>query len=355
MAQMTIYRLFVPIPMETRTPRKTAASVNRRAAAPRTVAIALFEDMQSLDAVGPGQVFASANTLRGSEAYRVKFVAVRPGAVRTSAGFALSADALNAAPPDSIDTLIVPGGDDAGIRGAIANERLVAWLGRAARHSRRACSVCTGAFLLAATGALKGRRVATHWHSTELLQRTFPDLDVDAQAIYVNDGKFWTSAGVTAGIDMSLALVEQDLGRDLAVDVARHLVVYMHRPGHQAQFSSTLAAQSTKDDRLADLATWTERNLTKPLNVDALAARVHMSPRSFHRHMRAQLGVSPAKFVESVRLDAARGLLEEPSLDLAQIASRAGFSGPDHLIRAFERRFGVTPGAYRQMHVSRSA
>jgi transcriptional regulator GlxA family with amidase domain len=327
----------------------------KQSAGPRVIALPLFAGMQSLDAVGPGQVFGTANTMLGSEAYRVTFVASRPGAVQTSAGFALMALGLKAVPPHSVDTLIVPGGDDAGIRGAMANKRLMAWLGEATKRSRRVCSVCTGAFLLAATGKLDGLRVATHWQSTGLLQRTFPELDVDEEAIYVNDGKYWTSAGVTTGIDMSLALLEQDLGRDLAMTVARQLVVYMRRPGHQTQFSSALAAQSTNDDRLADLATWAERNLDKALNVEALAARVHMSPRNFHRHMQAELGVSPAKFVESIRLDAVRRLLEEHRFDLAQIAARAGFSGPDHLIRAFERRFGVTPGKYRQMHLNRAA
>jgi transcriptional regulator GlxA family with amidase domain len=323
----------------------------QRSSAPRTIALPLYPRMQSLDAVGPGQVFGTANGILGFDAYRVVFVASRPGPVQTSAGFALTARGLSTVPPASIDTLIVPGGDEVGIRSAIASTRLMAWLTQAAQRSRRVCSVCTGAFLLAATGKLDGIRVATHWQSTADLQRAFPRLDVDEEAIYVNDGKYWTSAGVTTGIDMSLALLEQDMGRDLAMAVARMLVVYMRRPGHQTQFSSTLAAQSTRDDRLGDLATWVERNLNKPLNVEALAARVHMSPRNFHRHMRAELGVSPAKFVESIRLDAARRLLEADRFDLAQIAAHAGFSGPDHLIRAFERRFGVTPATYRHMHV----
>lgn len=326
-----------------------------RSSKPRTVALPLYPGMQSLDAVGPGQVFASANLALNAQAYRVVFVASKSGAVPTSACFALSAQRFSEVAPDSVDTLIVPGGDDPGIRAAIANKRFMGWLREAARHSRRVCSVCTGAFLLAATGKLDGLRVATHWQSTALLKQMFPGLDVDEQAIYVNDGKYWTSAGVTTGIDMALALLEEDVGRTVAMAVARQLVVYMRRPGHQTQFSSTLAAQSTRDDRLAELATWTERNLHRELNVDALAAHVHMSPRTFHRHMQAELGVSPAKFVESIRLDAVRRLLEQESLDLAQIAARTGFSGADHLIRAFERRFGVTPGKYRQMHLGLAA
>jgi len=317
---------------------------------PRLIAIPIFPGLQSLDAVGPGQVFGTANQLLGRAAYRVKLVAAKPGAVEASAGFALAADGFRSVSPKAIDTLIVPGGDDPGVRAALADKRLMAWIAAGARHARRVCSVCSGAFLLAATGTLNGKRVATHWSATSDLQRAFPDLKVDPEAIYVNEGKCWTSAGVTTGIDMSLALVEQDLGRELATAVARQLVVYMRRPGHQTQFSTALNAQSAQDDQLANLAAWVEGNLQKRLDVEALAARAAMSPRSFHRHVRSQLGVSPAKFVEAVRLDAARRLLDARTLDLAQVADRAGFSGPDHLIRAFGRRFGVTPTAYRQMH-----
>lgn len=319
---------------------------------PLLVAIPIYPHVQSLDAVGPGQVFGSANQMLGRDAYRVKFVASKPGPVATSASFALFAEDLRSLPPRSVDTLIVPGGDDQGVRGVLADKALSAWIKAGASHARRACSVCSGAFLLAATGVLAGKRVATHWSATNVLARAFPDLTVDPEAIYINEGKCWTSAGVTSGIDMSLALVEQDLGRDMAMAVARQLVVYMRRPGHQTQFSTTLAAQSTKDSRLADLAAWAERNLDKQLDVETLAGRTNMSLRNFHRHCRTELGVSPAKFVESLRLDAARRLLETRGFDLAQVASRAGFSGPDHLIRAFERRFGMTPGVYREMHGS---
>jgi transcriptional regulator GlxA family with amidase domain len=322
---------------------------------PLPIAIPLFRGLQSLDAVGPGQVFGTANQMMGREAYRVRFVTVRAGAVETTAGFALAAESLSAVAPKSVDTLVVPGGDTQGILDAIADKTLMKWIAETAKQARRACSVCSGAFLLAATGILKGKRVATHWSATAELKKNFPDLDVDGEAIYINEGKCWTSAGVTTGIDMALALVEEDFGRDLAMAVARQLVVYMRRPGHQTQFSTTLVAQSTKDNRLADLASWAERHIDKPLDVETLAERAHMSLRSFHRHCQAEFGISPAKFVEGLRLDAVRRLLETRSFDLAQIAGRSGFSGADHLIRAFERRFGVTPGVYREMHSGRAA
>jgi transcriptional regulator GlxA family with amidase domain len=320
----------------------------------RTIAIPIFPGLQSLDAVGPGQVFGTANQLIDAAAYRIRFVATKAGAIETTASFALVAEGLRAVPPKSVDTLIVPGGDDDGVRNAARDKQLMTWITEAAKSVRRACSVCSGAFLLAQTGILKGKRVATHWSATTDLQRRFPDIDVDAEAIYINEGRCWTSAGVTTGIDMALALLEQDHGRDAATTVARQLVVYMRRPGHQTQFSATLNAQSVNDDRMANLAAWIEENLTARLDVETLAARVGMSPRTFHRHVRDELDVSPAKFVEAVRLDAARRLLDARTLDLARIADKAGFSGPDHLIRAFARRFGVTPAAYRQIHGARA-
>ncbi len=319
---------------------------------PHLVAIPIFPGLQSLDAVGPAQVFGSANQTLRREAYRIKFVATEPGAVPTSAGFALHAESLRAIPAKSIDTLLCPGGEEEPLRAALRDKALMRWINDAARTAKRACSVCSGAFLLASTGILSGRNAATHWGSTAELQQRFPDIKVDPQSIYVTDGKCWTSAGVTTGIDMALALVEEDHGRDVAMAIARRLVVYMRRPGHQTQFSTALNAQDVKDDKLADLSSWVEENLTKRLDVETLAARVAMSPRSFHRHMQDELRVSPAKFVEGIRLDAARRWLDDGKLDLGNVAARAGFSGPDHLIRAFSRRFGVTPAAYRQIHVS---
>ena len=322
---------------------------------PHIVAIPVFPGLQSLDAVGPAQVFGSANQALRREAYRIKFVASEPGVIPTSAGFALHAESLRAVPAKSVDTLICPGGEEEPLRTATRDKALMRWINDAARAAKRACSVCSGAFLLASTGILNGRNAATHWSSTAELQKRFPDITVDPESIYVSDGKCWTSAGVTTGIDMALALVEEDHGREVAMAIARRLVVYMRRPGHQTQFSAALNAQDVKDDKLANLASWVEANLTKRLDVEALAARVAMSPRSFHRHMRDELQMSPAKFVESVRLDAARRCLDEAKLDLAQVAARAGFSGPDHLIRAFARRFGVTPAAYRQIHGAHTA
>ncbi|MEQ1752940.1 MAG: helix-turn-helix domain-containing protein [Micropepsaceae bacterium] len=335
-------------------PKANVRKSGLEARAPRLVAIPIFPQLQSLDAVGPAQVFGSANQTLGREAYHVSFVASTPGIIPTSAGFAFHADSLRSVPPRSVDTLICPGGEEPSLRAALADKVLMRWIHEAASASRRACSVCSGAFLLARTGILDGRNAATHWGSTAELQRLFPQISVDAESIFVTDGKCWTSAGVTTGIDMALAVVEQDHGRDVAMSIARRLVVYMRRPGHQTQFSSALHAQEAHSDKLSELAAWVEENLTEVLDVETLAAHAAMSPRTLHRHMRDELGVSPAKFVESVRLDAVRRWLGEQKVDVATVAVRAGFSGPDHLIRAFSRRFGVTPAAYRQIHGSRT-
>jgi len=330
---------------------RTANRKNRpEALAPRIVAMPVFQQLQSLDAVGPAQVFGNANQQLEREAYRVKFVASTPGIITTSAGFALNADSLKFASPASVDTLVCPGGEEAPIREALRDAKLMAWIRATAIAARRACSVCSGAFLLASTGLLEGRRAATHWASTAELQRLYPGISVDPESIFVTDGKFWTSAGVTTGIDMALALVEEDHGRDVATAIAKRLVVYMRRPGHQTQFSTALQVQQAQSDRLAALAAWAEDHLTGQLDVETLAARAAMSPRSLHRHMKEELGVSPAKFVESIRLDAVRRWLEDRNMDITTAAARAGFSGADHLIRAFSRRFGVTPAAYRQIH-----
>ncbi len=318
---------------------------------PMTIVFPLYPGVQSLDVVGPAQVFDSANELLGREVYHLRYVAMRRGGVDCSAGLRFAAEALAGVPARAIHTVIVPGGSEVGLRAVAANARWLSWLALAAARAKRVGSVCTGAFLLAGLGLLDGRRVTTHWNSVRRIAAMFPALHVDEQAIYVRDGQLWTSAGVTAGIDMSLAMVEDDVGRDAAMAVARTLVVYMRRPGHQTQFSSTLAAQSVQHDRLAGLAAWIEGNLAASLDVEAMAARVHMSPRSFHRHVRATLGITPARFVESLRLDAARRLLDGAVMDLAGVALHAGFSGADHLLRAFSRRFGMTPGAYRELHV----
>ena len=223
------------------------------------------------------------------------------------------------------------------------------WLCKVAPRAKRYGSVCTGAFVLAAAGLLDGKRVATHWASCDRLADGFPALNVDADSLYVVDGKVWTSAGVTTGIDMALALVEADLGAATANLIARHFVLYARRPGYQSQFSPLLQAQTAAEAPFAALIDWMQENLDQPLDVPALAARAGLSERSFYRKFTEATGKTPAHFVEGLRLDAARTLLAQ-GLPLKAIAGKVGLSSPARLGQAFERRFGMAPSLFREMH-----
>jgi transcriptional regulator GlxA family with amidase domain len=245
----------------------------------------------------------------------------------------------------AIDTLIVVGGP--GVHEAAKDARLVEWLRRRAAAIGRVCSVCTGAFLLSATGLLARRRVATHWRACDALQAQHPELAVDKDNIFVRDGRFWTSAGVTAGIDMALALVQEDLGRDVAMAVARRLVVFLKRPGGQSQFSAPLSAQTADDGSFSSLHAWMAGHLDRDLRVEALAARLNMSPRHFARLYTDKTGTTPAKAVEAMRIETARRALEDSPAPLKAIAHRCGFGDEERLRRTFLRRLGVSPSQYR--------
>lgn len=314
---------------------------------PITIGIAVFDGFQILDATGPGQVFATANALSGKPLYDVRIVTSKQGQVRTNGGMILIAAALDTVKPN---TIVVSGGDEAAVLAASRDKALLRWIVRNEKSAKRLCSVCSGAFLLAAAGVLSGKRAATHWSGADALARLFPDTRVERDAIYVQDGKVWTSAGVTTGIDMALALVAQDHGRALAAQIARQLVVYMHRPGHQSQFSAPLELQASGGPRLERLAVWAENRLHENLDAETLAGNAGMSLRNFHRHMKTALNTTPKRWIEDLRLTRARAMLEETASDLAAIARKSGFSGPDHLIKTFDRRMGLTPGAYRRLH-----
>jgi transcriptional regulator GlxA family with amidase domain len=250
-----------------------------------------------------------------------------------------------------IDTLIVPGGP--GVHDAAADKWTADWVGRQSATVRRIASVCTGAFLLAETGILAGRRATTHWKSCSRLQARYPDILVDADPIYVRDGRIWTSAGITAGIDLSLALVEDDLGRKVAMQVARHLVVFLNRPGGQSQFSAPLEAQAAAADgnapnHFAPLHGWIAGHLAGDLRVERLAEQAGMSPRTFARIYAAKMGMTPARMVEKIRVEAVRRTLEETDLPIKYIAVICGFGQEERLRRAFARQVGTTPAEYRR-------
>jgi len=315
---------------------------------PRHIELLAFDSVQLLDVAGPLQVFATANDLArlggAAPPYRLAVVAPEAPETVTSSGLGLRSAPL--APIDSpVDTLIVAGGY--GVNAASADEALVAWLRARAPRARRVVSVCSGAFLLAAAGLLRGRRVATHWARCAELARRHPDLVVEPDPIFIRDGDVWTSAGVTAGIDLALALVEADLGGAAALAIARQLVVFLKRPGGQAQFSAALSLHG-ETDRFGALHEWIARNLGARLSAAALAERIGMSERSFLRRYRAATGATPARAVERLRVEAAQRQLCESSDTLARIAARCGFGSLDTMRRGFLRVAGVPPEAYRR-------
>ena len=312
----------------------------------RLVEILTFEEGQLLDVAGPLQVFASCNDLLAlsgrPHAYETRVLAKDGGVVTTSSGLPLVVTTLPE-PASAPDTLIVAGGG--GVDRSAEDAELVAWLRRRAAGARRVASVCTGAFLLAATGLLDGRRVATHWGYCERLAATRPAIVVEKDPIFVVDGRYWTSAGVTAGIDLALAMVEADLGREMALAVARRLVVFLKRPGGQAQFSAALDLQ--RHDRFADLHEWMRDRLAGDLTVPALAERAGMSERSLIRHYRATTGTTPARTVERLRVEAARQRLSDTDRSIKEIARSCGFGSEETMRRSFLRLIEVTPQAYR--------
>ena len=291
----------------------------------------------------------AATRLAAEPGYRTVVASPDGGPVRTESGLQIGADASTARLRRShlpIDTLVVVGGD--GSRDAAADPRLVGDVAALAGRARRTASVCTGAFVLAKAGLLKGRQATTHWASCDRLAEAYPDTDVVADRIFVRDGNVWTSAGVTAGIDLALALVDDDHGAELAHEVARWLVVFTRRPGGQAQFSAQLQSGPGRTPGIASIQRWAPDHLTADLTVDALARRVAMSPRTFARLFRNETGTTPAAFVESLRVEAARRLLETTDLTIDAIADRVGLRHAETLHRAFRRRVGTTPDTYRQ-------
>jgi len=313
----------------------------------RVIDVLAYPAVQLLDVSGPVQVFASANdhvvNAGGTPPYLVNVVAQGGGGATASAGVRLAAGPLTKTGA-ALDTLLIAGGE--GAEAAAENPLLIAWLQRRAARARRVASVCTGAFLLAAAGLLDGRRAATHWKYTARLAQRFPAVRVEPDPIFLCDGGVWTSAGVTAGIDLALALVEEDLGRSVALAVARYLVVFLKRPGGQAQFSAALALQSA-DDKFGALHDWINSHLGRELSLSLLADQAGMSERSFSRHYAQAIGQTPARAVERLRVEAARRLLSESRTPVKRVAQRCGFGSEETMRRSFQRLLAVTPQDYR--------
>ena len=314
---------------------------------PRIVLLA-YDDMNLLDLCGPLQAFATAGRSAGtpdSGHYETIVASARGGLITTSSGLAVSTVSIAELKGRPIDTLVAPGG----CRGAEyhAQPELVRFIKERAPTVRRVCSVCTGAFLLAAAGQLDGRKAATHWDWVNRLRVRHPKVEVDPNRLFINDGRVWTSAGVTAGIDLTLALIEEDFGHRTAIETARQLVMFIKRAGGQSQFSVPLEAQATDSGTFADLHAWVAAHLTGDLRVETLAQQAGMSPRTFARLYTAKCKRTPAKMVEAIRLEAACRALEETTQPLKVIAEATGYGGEQNLRRVFLRKLSTTPSHYR--------
>jgi transcriptional regulator GlxA family with amidase domain len=329
------------------------------AAQPHRIVLVAFDNAQMLDVTGPMDAFSEANTACEANgrppAYAITFAGPRIGPVSTSSGLELNARTSFYDETLAPDTLVVCGGR--GARLSADDADAVAAIAKLANKASRVVSICTGAFVLAAGGLLDGRRITTHWKYCDVIARRFPRIDVDADAIFIHDGKFYTSAGVTAGIDVALALIEHDLGRPVALEVARELVVFLRRPGGQSQFSAHMAAdvRAADPDRFAELTRWMSEHLADDLSVERLAARVSMSPRNFARRFAEALGTPPGKFVQALRIDAARRLLTDGDVPLSTIARKCGFNSLETMRLSFQRHLKVAPQDFRARFQSRAS
>jgi transcriptional regulator GlxA family with amidase domain len=324
----------------------------------KTIACLLYPNVMSLDVTGPLQVFASANVERQRQGlpafYRLVVLGQQAGAIATSAGFQLVAEqAWREIDAARIDTLLIPGG--LGEQAQCQNQELLTWLRAAEPLVRRLGSVCSGALILAAAGLLDGRRATTHWADADNLRQDYPDVEVLANCLHTYDpqdlhgnGHVFTSAGVTAGIDLALALIEADLGRVTALAVARRLVMFLRRPGGQAQFSALLSPEPSRVPRLAALLEWIPAHLSDDLSLEALAAQAHMTPRTLSRVFVQELGMGPGRYVERIRLEAARNLLQDAQASISTVARLTGFGHPENLRRTFHKHLSVSPQEYAE-------
>ncbi|HEV7179698.1 MAG TPA: helix-turn-helix domain-containing protein [Candidatus Baltobacteraceae bacterium] len=321
----------------------------------RRIGIVGYTGVQALDLVGPADAFAAANALAedGATRYEILILGLQSGAFVAESGLSfLPQEQLQRC--SSLDTVIVPGGaalrTEPDVRSTIAQ-----WLQSRAKTIRRISSTCTGIYALAEAGLLNERRATTHWRFAGDVGTRWPKIRLDSDAIFIKDGKFYTSAGITAGIDLALGLIEEDLGSDVAVAVARELVVYLKRSGGQLQYSEPLRLQSRAGDKFSDIVSWMLDHLNRDLSVEVLAERAHLSTRHFNRKFKVTFGSTPADFVEGLRLDHARWLLANDVASVESLAASVGYRNDDTFRRAFQRRFGTVPSTYRGRFAARAA
>ncbi|MEU9890999.1 GlxA family transcriptional regulator [Sphaerisporangium sp. NPDC051011] len=311
-----------------------------------SILVILFDGVQPLDVAGPLDVFSAAARFTGSAStppYIVRTASLGGETVRSAGGLRLAPD-LDLADVEDPDLLLVPGGPGVGD----VDNRLVTWLRERAPNVKRVVSVCTGAYLLAEAGLLDGRRATTHWASCDYLASNYPQIQIDPSPIFVRDGSISTSAGVTAGVDLAMALVEEDFGRAVAHEIARLLVVFLRRPGNQAQFSVPLSAQIARSDPLREVQYWAVANLASDLSVPAIAQRAGLSTRQFARAFAEQVGMTPGRYVDLIRLEAAQRMLTDTRDGVIRIARRCGYGTPEAMRRAFMREVGLSPTEYRR-------
>ncbi|MGH7439324.1 MAG: GlxA family transcriptional regulator [Polyangiaceae bacterium] len=312
----------------------------------RRVILVAFSGVQTLDVAGPAEVFATASRQGTGPSYEVILASSTGGAIRTTCAFEMRTARLERVRVRATDTVLVAGGEESAVRAATVDAKLLRWLSRAAPVVRRLGSVCSGAFVLARAGLLDGRRAATHWSACATLAKLFPSVQVDSNAIFVRDGNVWTSAGVTTGIDMALAMVEEDHDRQLADRVAARLVLYARRPGFQAQFTEALLAQTEKGDPFGAVVARARAQLRR-LDVPQLARLAGLSWRTLHRRCQTALGTTPAKLIERLRVEHARTLLSTTNRSLKSVAYESGFATGERMSRAFARELGMQPREVR--------
>ncbi len=319
----------------------------------REIAQVIFKNAQILDITGPTEVFAQVNDfitnsdISDKPAYKLTLVSHTKGPVVMSSGLKLIADeSFKSFKPPELNTLLIPGGE--GVYEAMYQEALLAFIKKQHSKARRVASICSGTFILAEAGLLSGKQATTHWSRCEKLTRMYPKIQVDPDKIFIKDGNLYSSAGVTAGIDLALALIEDDFGRDMALQVAKQLVVVMKRQGGQSQFSTHLAGQSANRGILKEMLHWMNQNLTQYMAVDILAGRCAMSERNFSRVFKKEIGMTPGKYVEKMRVEHAANMIETQNIGFKTIAQTCGFKSEEMMRRAFIRQLNILPHLYRK-------
>ncbi len=325
------------------------SSKNSQSSSTRRICFLVYKGFVTLDFSGPAAVFSGANTPTGKPFYEVKLLSVDGGLVTSESGVEMMTQPLKSHRVLARDTLLIPGASSPYLETASDDHSLRHWISKAQTKAERIASICTGAFILAGTGLLSNAKATTHWAACSEFQERFPDIELCPESLYQQNDNIWTSAGVTTGIDMALAMLEQDMGADVMGKVAKGLVIYAHRPGNQSQFSTLLNQQINAGDQLGDIISWLEANLEKPIKVEQMAEKAGMSERNFYRRFTETLGVSPAKYLEIQRLQRARQLLQQGDA-IKRICHQVGFKSEAAFRTAFKNRFGLSPSLMREMH-----